>query len=75
MNLLMKIDTMKQYEYYDRVLQVAPNDTETLFKKGDALYVFNSYDEAIKNYDKVLEIDPTRFDALDNKGKALDEHW
>ena len=25
-------------EYYDRVLQVSPNDTETLFKKGEALF-------------------------------------
>ena len=58
MHLLMKINTMKQYEYYDKVLQVAPNDTETLFKKGDALYAFNDYDEAIQYYDKVLEIDP-----------------
>src|SRR5215217_9641600 len=46
-------------QYYDKALQIAPNDTETLFKKGDALYGLSSYTDAIQYFDKVLEIDPT----------------
>ena len=59
-------------EYYDRVLQVAPNDTETLFKKGEALFGLGNYEDAIQYNDKILELDPNDTGALDNKGKALD---
>ena len=58
-------------QYYDKALQIDPNDTVALNNKGVALSDLDRYDEAIQNYDKALQIDPNYTDALNNKGNAL----
>ena len=58
-------------QYFDKALQIDPNDTVALNNKGDALYQLGKYDEAIQNYDKALQIDPNDTVALNNKGNAL----
>jgi tetratricopeptide (TPR) repeat protein len=45
-------------EYYDKVLAVNANDTDTLNAKGLTLSQLRKYAEAIPFYDKILDMDP-----------------
>ena len=58
--------------YFDKVLSIQPNDTDTLNNKCIILIKLGKYNDAIKLLDKVLTIDPKNVGALYNKGKALD---
>ena len=49
---------MKLYRYFDKALQIDPNDTDALNSKGDALINLGKYDEAIQYFDKALQVDP-----------------
>ena len=44
--------------YYDKALEIKPNDVDALNNKGLALYNLERYEEAITYYEKALEIDP-----------------
>ncbi|MBR8841025.1 MAG: tetratricopeptide repeat protein [Stigonema ocellatum SAG 48.90 = DSM 106950] len=51
--------------------QIAPNDDDALYNKGNALIDKERYPEAIAAYDKALELKPDRVSAWFNKGFAL----
>ncbi len=45
-------------KYYDKALQLEPNDPDLIVMKGDALFHIRNYTGAIKYYDKALAIQP-----------------
>lgn len=51
-NIALCYDEMKQHElalgYYDKVLELIPEDAVAMFNKGACLYELQKYDEAIK---------------------------
>ena len=57
--------------YYDKILEIDPNNVDALINKGVALGNLDKYNEAISYFDKVLEIDPNNVYALNNKGTSL----
>ena len=55
-------------KYYDKILEIDPEDQKALLNKGSVLKDLERYEEAIKYYDKILEINPNNVKALANKG-------
>ena len=58
-------------KYYDKILEINPDDQKALLNKGSVLRDLERYDESIKYYDKILEINPDHVKALASKGIAL----
>ena len=57
--------------YYNKSLEINPQDSDTWNNKGVALENLGKYDEAIKVFDKAIEINPQHSMAWVNKGFAL----
>jgi len=53
--------------YFDRVLQIEPDNLQALNAKGVIFAKTANYDEALTYFDKILEIDPENVDAMINK--------
>ena len=45
-------------KYYDKAIEIDPNNANAWNNKGLALDNLGKYEEAIKCYDKAIEIDP-----------------
>ena len=58
-------------KYYDRILEINPEDQRALLNKGSVLLELDRYEDSIKQYDKILEINPDNVKALVSKGMAL----
>ncbi|MFB0561918.1 MAG: tetratricopeptide repeat protein [Candidatus Lokiarchaeia archaeon] len=58
-------------KYYDKALEIDPQDIVAMANKGTALDQLGRYKEAIECFDKVLEINPKDVEALNNKGSSL----
>jgi Lipoprotein NlpI, contains TPR repeats len=58
-------------EFFDRVLEMNPENADALNNKGVALYHMNRPTEALKCYDQALSADPENLEALRNKGFVL----
>lgn len=58
-------------QYFDKALDIDPNDKNVLYDKGDTLYKQGDNTQAIQYFDKVLAIDPNYKYALDGKQNAL----
>jgi tetratricopeptide (TPR) repeat protein len=58
--------------FFDRALQIAPDDFTALTLKARALTMSGDYNEAIRIYDKVLKIYPNNHDALYERSVVLD---
>ena len=58
-------------KYYDRILEVNPEDQKALLNKGSVLKDLEKYEEAIKYYDRILEVNPNHVKALASKGLSL----
>ena len=57
--------------YYDRLIQLIPNDAEAYFNRGCAKGMFlENIEESIKDYDMAIEIDPNYAAAYANRGVA-----
>ena len=65
----ISLDNLGKYneaiEYYDKALEIDPENAEALNNKGVALDDLGKYNEAIEYYDKVLEIDPKHADSIE----------
>ena len=57
--------------YFDKVLEIDPNNMAALSNKGSALLQDHKYNESISYFDKVLKIDPKNVAALSNKAGAF----
>ena len=58
-------------EYFDKILEIEPNDSIALGNKGAALTQLNKYEEALLIYDNALQIDPANINILNNKAATL----
>ena len=58
----------KAISYFDKVLEIEPNNVDALFNKGRALGQLNRTAEGMSYIEKVLEIEPDNVDALGYKG-------
>lgn len=58
-------------KYYDKILEINPNDEKALLNKGSVLIELDRIEEAIKYYERVIEINPNNVKALASKGIAL----
>jgi len=72
-NLYNKGEYEEAIEYFDKMLQLDPNNVYTLIGKGNSFIYLGKYVEALVYYDKVLAIDPDNIRALNGKGSALDD--
>ena len=57
--------------YFDKALEIDPNDTMALYNKGTALLALGRSEEAIVCFDKAIQINPLDADSWHKKGMAL----
>ncbi len=57
--------------YFDKVLEIDPNNKDALYGKGDALIILGNYTQALDYLNKALAIDPNDKYILNEKGNAL----
>ena len=62
----VKGDYKKADIFFERVLEIEPNNIDALNGKGTSLYRLADYDKAKKCFDKVLKMDPKNIVAFDN---------
>lgn len=55
-------------EFYDKSIELNPNNIYSLNNKGYTLNLFHKFDEAISLFDKVIEIDETFASSYSNRG-------
>ena len=58
-------------KYYDRILEVNPEDQRAMLNKGSVMLELERYEDAIKEYNDILEVNPNNVKALVSKGMAL----
>ena len=58
-------------EFFNKVLDMNPNNADAWNNKGVALYKMGDADGAIECYDNALKADPENLEALRNKGFVL----
>ena len=69
---LHKLEKDKEaISYYDRALELEPDNEVTWYSKGYLLIILRKYEEAIECFDKALKIDPKFVKPWNNKGQAL----
>src|SRR5215203_5798287 len=69
-------DYKKADIFFERVLEIEPNNIDALNGKGTSLYRLADYDKAKNCFDKVLRMDPKNIVAFDNieiLGKKKDD--
>lgn len=67
----LSLNYNEETPWYDKALEINPNDTTALKAKGTALYEQGDYKNALKYYNKVLEISTNDTQAM--MGKSLVE--
>jgi tetratricopeptide (TPR) repeat protein len=60
-------------QYYNKSIEINPQDSDAWVGQGNALKNLNKYNEAIKAYNRAIEINPHNSNAWYNKGFVLDE--
>jgi tetratricopeptide (TPR) repeat protein len=56
--------------YYDKLLVLAPKDSEAYFNRANAKGILMDVAGSIKDYDKAIEINPNYMEAYANRGVA-----
>ena len=57
--------------YFDKILEVNPNHTDSLLNKGSVLIALGKSDDAVTYFDRLLEIEPNNTKGLTSKAAAL----
>ena len=61
-------------DYYDKLLEMMPNNPTFIYNKGYVYLVYLSEnDRALDCFNKVLELDPSSVSALFNKGRTYEQ--
>ena len=58
-------------EYFDKILEANPQNSDAWNNKGVALFYLGRVEEALKAYDKAMALNPQDLEALRNKGFVL----
>src|SRR5690349_11772785 len=58
-------------DYYNKVLDIQPNNILALHGKGLAMDTSGNHTDAVDVYNRILKIDPNNMDALASKGVIL----
>ena len=58
-------------KWYNKAIELDPNDTVVWNNKGIILDKLGRHEEAIMCYDKAIELDPNSAEAWNNKGNTL----
>ncbi len=58
-------------EYFNKALEVEPNNLQILNDKGNTLYSLGKYNEAIKCYEIILKVEPENKVVKNNKEKTV----
>jgi len=58
-------------EHFAAALRAAPDDVQTLVRRGNTLIGLRRYDDALASFDRALAASPLVLDALCNRGSAL----
>ncbi len=61
----------KTIEFFEKAIEVEPDNASAWYNKGTALGKLGKLDEAIKAFDKAIEIEPDIASAWNNKSTAL----
>jgi tetratricopeptide (TPR) repeat protein len=70
-SLMQEGKFIEAIEYFDKILEIEPNDSIALGNKGAALTQLNRHKDALLIYDKALQLDPTNTNILNNKAATL----
>jgi len=57
--------------FFDKALELEPNNVEALYQKANAFSALEKYNEAIEYYEKVLNIEPENQNAIISLHNAL----
>ena len=60
----------KAIEYYDKAIEINPQDADTYHNRGYVKADSGNHTEAIQDYNKAIEINPQDTDAYYNRGNA-----
>ena len=63
----------KALAYYNRSLELSPDDPDALYNRGLTYYKLGRYDKALADYNRSLELSPDDPDALYNRGLTYHE--
>ncbi|AZQ56007.1 tetratricopeptide repeat protein [Burkholderia cenocepacia] len=63
--------TDEALRHFATALQAAPDDLQTLVRRGNTLIGLRRYDDALASFDRALAVSPLVLDALCNRGGAL----
>ncbi|WP_193100212.1 tetratricopeptide repeat protein [Burkholderia sp. Z1] len=58
-------------DHFAAALRAAPDDVQTLVRRGNTLIGLRRYDDALASFDRALAVSPLVLDALCNRGGAL----
>ncbi|WP_081333530.1 tetratricopeptide repeat protein [Burkholderia territorii] len=58
-------------DHFAAALRAAPDDVQTLVRRGNTLIAQHRYDDALAAFDRALAVSPLVLDALCNRGAAL----
>ena len=57
----------KLLAYYDKAIEINPQNADAHYNKAQALSTLQRYEEALPYYDKAIELDSENVDALYKK--------
>jgi len=66
-------DTLKEEAiiYYNRALEINPNNTDALSGRGVSLFLLGRYSEAIDSYNQALKIKPNNVILMEKRNNAI----
>ena len=57
--------------FYDKALEIKPDNHDLWYKKAQAFEKLENYEEAISSYDRILDIVPNKYEIYGLKGLAF----
>ena len=64
-------DDMKAISSFNIALEISPNNSNTLYSRGNSWLKLSNFEKAIKDFSKAIDINPKFEDAYFNRGIAF----